>query len=65
MKRICVFVSGSGTNFEALVNACESGMIDAKIVLMVCDKKKAYALERARNHNVPTLCLSLFLITNH
>ena len=59
MKRLCVFVSGSGTNFEALVNACENGTIDAKIVLMVCDKRKAYALERARNHNVPILQLSL------
>ena len=59
MKRLCVFASGSGTNFEALANACESGMIDAKIVLMVCDKKKAYAIERAKNHNVPTLVLSL------
>lgn len=59
MKRLAVFVSGSGTNFEALANACENGTIDAKIVLMVCDKKKAYALERAKNHKVPTLLLSL------
>ena len=59
MKRLAVFVSGSGTNFEALANACENGTIDAKIVLMVCDKKKAYAIERAKNHNVPSLVLSL------
>ena len=59
MKRLAVFVSGNGSNFEALANACEKGIIDAKIVLMVCDKKKAYAIERALNHNVSSLVLSL------
>lgn len=58
MKRLAVFVSGGGTNFEALVNACESGFIDAEIVLMVCDKRKAYAIERAKNHNVPVFVFS-------
>ena len=53
MKNIAIFASGSGTNFEALVQACENGQIDGKVVLMVCDKKNAYVNERAKNHNVP------------
>ena len=53
MKNIAIFASGSGTNFEALVQACENGQIDGKVVLMVCDKKDAYVNERAKNHNVP------------
>ena len=57
-RRLAVFASGSGTNFEALVNACENGTINADIVLMVCDKKKAYALERAKNHKVPSFVFS-------
>lgn len=55
MKNIAIFASGSGTNFEAIVNAVENGTIkDAKVVLMVCDNKKAYVIERANNHNVPS-----------
>ena len=51
MKNIVVFASGSGTNFEAIVDACEKGLIDAKVVLMVCDNKDAYVIERAKNHS--------------
>ena len=53
MKNIAIFASGSGTNFEALVQACEDKKINGKVVLMVCDKKNAYVNERAKNHNVP------------
>lgn len=52
MKNIAIFASGSGTNFEALVQACEDKRIDAKVVLMVCDHKDAYVCKRAINHNV-------------
>ena len=50
MKRIAVFASGSGTNFEALVN---ESYRNGKIVLLVCDKPQAYVIERAKNHNIP------------
>ena len=53
MKNIAVFASGSGTNFEAIVNAVENGLIkDARVLLMVCDKKDAFVITRAKNHNV-------------
>ncbi len=52
-KRIAIFASGGGTNFEALVTACERGEVDAEVVLLVCDKDGAYVIERANNHNVP------------
>ncbi len=58
MKRIAIFASGSGTNFEALVQACESGYVNAKVVLMVCDKKNAYVCERAKNHNIDSFIFS-------
>ena len=41
MRRLAVFASGSGTNFEAIVTACEQGVLDAEVVLMVCDKPGA------------------------
>ncbi|MDR1544063.1 MAG: phosphoribosylglycinamide formyltransferase [Prevotellaceae bacterium] len=53
MQNLAIFASGSGTNFEAIVDACENGKIAAKVVLLVCDKKDAFVLQRAENHNVP------------
>ena len=37
MKAIAVFASGSGTNFEAIAQACADGRLQARIALMVCD----------------------------
>lgn len=52
MKRIAIFASGSGTNFESIVQACERKEINAEVVLMVCNKKDAYVNQRAINHNI-------------
>lgn len=53
MLKIGVLVSGGGTNFQAIVDSIESGYIEnAKIVTLVSSNPKAYALERAKNHNI-------------
>ncbi len=54
MKRLAVFASGSGTNFEAIAQACADGSIDAQVVLLVCDNPKAGVLDRADRLGVPT-----------
>ena len=52
--RIAVFVSGGGTNLEALLNAQERGDIPhGEIVLVIASNETAYALTRAANHGVP------------
>ena len=52
--RIAVFVSGGGTNLEALLNAQEAGSIPhGEIVLVIASNETAYALTRAANHGVP------------
>jgi len=52
--RIAVFVSGGGTNLEALLNAQESGAIPHGEISLVCaSNETAYALTRAANHGVP------------
>ena len=52
--RIAVLVSGGGTNLEALLKAQESGGIPhGEIVLVLSSAPGAYALERAKNHQVP------------
>ncbi|MCD8035016.1 MAG: phosphoribosylglycinamide formyltransferase [Alistipes sp.] len=52
MRRLAVFASGSGTNFEAIVRACEQDELAAEVVLMVCDKPGAKVVERAAQHGV-------------
>lgn len=53
MKRLAVFASGQGSNFEAIVSACESGRLAAEVVLLVCDHPEAKVVERAKAHGVP------------
>jgi len=54
---IAVFCSGNGSNFQAIVDASKKGLFDAKIVLMVCDNPKAFAIERAAKEGVKTYVL--------
>ena len=52
--RICVFVSGGGTNLQALIDAQDSGIIkNGEIVLVLSSNREAYALERAKKANIP------------
>ncbi len=57
MKRIAVLASGNGTNLQAVIDAIESGGLQAKIVLVLSDKKGAYALKRAESHGLKAVAL--------
>ena len=62
--RIAVFVSGGGTNLEALLNAQERGDIPhGEIVLVCASNESAYALTRAANHGVPGVAVPKKQIT--
>ena len=53
--KIAVFVSGGGTNLQALINAEKSGIIKSgEIRLVVSNVRDAYALTRAQNAGIPT-----------
>ena len=54
LPAISVFASGSGTNFQAIVDAIKSGVIPASMVLLVCDKPDAYVLQRAEKEGIAT-----------
>lgn len=58
MRRLAVFASGNGSNFEAIVAACERGELAAKVALVVCDKPGARVLERAAAHGVEAFAFS-------
>lgn len=53
MKNIVILASGSGSNLQRIIDSIDCGEIpDAKISLVVADRD-CYALERAKNHNIP------------
>lgn len=54
MKKIVVLISGSGTNLQAIIDACQSGEINGKIVSVISNKADAYGLTRAKNAKIPT-----------
>ena len=54
MKKIAVFVSGGGTNLQALIDAQGETLKSGKIALVVSNAADAYALERARKAGIPT-----------
>ncbi len=54
--RIAVLVSGGGTNLQAIIDAQKSGIIKSgEVVLVISNKKDAYALERAEKEGIESL----------
>lgn len=59
MHKIAVLVSGGGTNLQAIIDKIEDGTIrNTKIEIVISNKKDAYALERAANHNIEGICIA-------
>jgi len=52
MLKVGVLASGSGTNLQAIIDACEQGRISAEVVAVISDNINAFALERARKHGI-------------
>jgi phosphoribosylglycinamide formyltransferase-1 len=55
MIRIGVLASGSGTNLQALLDACAAGWIDGRVAVVICNVPGAGALERAARAGVQAL----------
>ena len=62
MKNIVVLISGSGSNLQALIDACEQKRIHGTIRAVFSNKADAFGLERAREAGIPqhTLAASQF-----
>lgn len=52
--RLGVMVSGSGTNLQSIIDACEAGRTGAEVVVVTSNRASAFGLERARKHGIPT-----------
>jgi phosphoribosylglycinamide formyltransferase 1 len=56
--RIAVFISGAGSNLQALIDAIENRqLLGVEIVLVVSNKANAYGLQRALDHKLPAIYL--------
>ena len=53
MKRLGVIGSGSGSNFQAILDAIDRGELDADVVCVLSDVADARILERARARDIP------------
>lgn len=59
MLRIGVFVSGGGTNLQAVLDAIEEGAItNAEVNVVISNNKNAYALKRAGERGIDAVCIS-------
>ncbi len=58
MLKIAVLVSGGGTNLQAVIDGVKGGSIrDAEVVRVISSNPGAYALERARKHNIEAMVI--------
>lgn len=57
--RVLVMVSGGGTNLQAIIDRVKDGTItNTEIVGVISNNKNAYALTRAEENRIPSLCIS-------
>jgi len=57
--KIGAIASGSGSNFEAIVQSTETGILKDKatVEVLICNKPGKYCMERAKNHEIPTVLI--------
>lgn len=53
--RLVVLISGSGTNLQAILDACASGYLMAEVVAVISNRESAFGLERARAAGIPAI----------
>ncbi|WP_299021735.1 phosphoribosylglycinamide formyltransferase [uncultured Photobacterium sp.] len=59
MKNIVVLISGNGSNLQAIIDACQAGIINnARVAAVISNKADAYGLERAREADIETVSLA-------
>ncbi len=58
MLTIGVLASGRGSNFQSIIDNINSGYLKARIVALITDNPKAYAIERAKKSNIEALIIS-------
>jgi len=55
MKKIAVLISGSGSNLEAIADACDKKKIDGEISCVISNNPSAYGIVRAKKYNLKSI----------
>lgn len=55
---LAVLISGSGSNLQALIDACANSDFPAQIVLVISNNPDAYGLQRARDAGIKTAIIN-------
>jgi folate-dependent phosphoribosylglycinamide formyltransferase PurN len=50
--RLVILISGNGSNLQAILDACNTGKLDARVLSVISNKADAYGLTRAKNARV-------------
>ncbi|MBI5204991.1 MAG: phosphoribosylglycinamide formyltransferase [Nitrospirae bacterium] len=58
MLKAGVLASGRGSNFQAIIDEIEKGNLKASIELLITDNPSAFAIERAKKHNIKYLFIN-------
>ena len=58
MKRIVILISGSGTNMQAIVEACQAGRVAGEVVAVISNKDGVAGLDKAAAAGIPIAVLS-------
>lgn len=58
MLNVGVLASGSGSNFQAIIDAVAAGRLNCQIKLLIVDNPNAYAIERAKRHSIECLYIN-------
>ncbi len=54
---LVIFISGNGSNLQAIIDAIESNRLNARILAVISDQPDAYGLQRAQNHNITVVVI--------
>lgn len=65
MKRIAIFVSGSGSDMQSVIDAVNDGKINGKVVLIISNKSEVFALERANKLGIESAVFKLKDYADH
>ncbi|MDY6977999.1 MAG: phosphoribosylglycinamide formyltransferase [Pseudomonadota bacterium] len=57
VTKICVLISGNGSNLQAIIDEIKGGRLNAKISGVISNRPNAYGLERAREAGIEAVCL--------
>jgi phosphoribosylglycinamide formyltransferase-1 len=59
MMRLAVLVSGGGSNMQSIIDSTKTGILKglAQVVLVISNNPNAYALKRAKNENIKSVCV--------